>query len=170
LAGAALFTAVAQRRLGGSLLTPANALTLSRAGAAAVVAARPGSRAGWAALVMGATLTDWLDGPLARSRGATPLGAVLDLEADSWLTLWSAVAAYRCRSLPAWSLLPPTFRYLMRLVRRRPPRHEPWRRAAGTAQMLVLAGALSPWRRLRGLAARVALPAQVLAFAAEATG
>jgi phosphatidylglycerophosphate synthase len=170
LAGAALFTAIARRRLGGPLLTPANALTLSRAAAAALVAARPGSRLGWAALVAGATASDWLDGPLARRRGATRLGAVLDLEADSWLTLWSAIAAYRCRALPAWSLLPPTLRYAVMLVRRRPPRPDRWRRAAGTGQMLVLAGALSPWRRVRSAVVRFALPAQALALAAEATG
>src|SRR5438309_6001329 len=99
LGAAAVFAITAQRRLGGTLLTPANVVTLSRAGAAAVLAAAPGKTVAWAALVAGATLADWLDGPLARRRGATPLGAVLDLEADSWLTLWAAIAAYRCGTL-----------------------------------------------------------------------
>ncbi len=43
---------------------------------------------GWGAMVWGATLSDWLDGPLARHAGtAGDLGRPFDLEADSLLTL-----------------------------------------------------------------------------------
>jgi phosphatidylglycerophosphate synthase len=167
---AAVFVAVAHGRVGGPLLTPANVLTLTRVGAAALLAAAPASRRAWAGLVLGSTLSDWLDGPVARRFGASRLGAVLDLEADSWLTLWAAVAAYRTGALPGWSLLPPSLRYLLYLSRRRPPHRAAWRHAAGTAQMVVLGGALSPWRRLRRASVWAALPAQVLALCAEATG
>jgi phosphatidylglycerophosphate synthase len=167
---AAVFVAVAHRRLGGPLLTPANALTLSRAAAAALLAAEPATRRAWAGLVLGATLTDWVDGPVARRFGASRLGAVLDLEADSWLTLWAAIAAYRTGVLGGWSLLPPALRYALFLARRRAPRRAGWRQVAGTGQMLVLGGALSPWKSTRVVAARLALPAQLLALCAEATG
>ena len=43
---------------------------------------------GWLMPLLG--VTDWLDGSLARRAGPTRLGSVLDIEADSWLTLWSA--------------------------------------------------------------------------------
>ena len=126
-------------------------------------------QAAWAGLVVGATLTDWLDGPLARRAGPTRLGAVLDLEADSWLTLWAAIAAYRTGSLSGWSLLPPALRYVLRLARGRPPKSTVRHRAAGSGQMIVLMSALSPWPSLRRLAARIAVPVQALALAAEAT-
>ena len=56
--------------------------------------------------------SDWLDGRLARLDGATSLGALLDIEADSWLSLWAAAAAHRAGDLPALSLLPPVVRPL----------------------------------------------------------
>ena len=67
--------------------------------------------------------SDWLDGRLARLDGATSLGALLDIEADSWLSLWAAAAAYRAGDLPALSLLPPVVRYVIPglLVRYRCP-------------------------------------------------
>ena len=70
--------------------------------------------AGWVAVLAtlcGATLSDWLDGPLARHYGPTRLGAVLDIEADSWLTMWAAAAAVAWGELPHWCLLAPLLHY-----------------------------------------------------------
>jgi phosphatidylglycerophosphate synthase len=140
-----VFTAVAARRLGGPVLTAPNLLTLSRAGAAAMACGTAFSGAGrrstLVALLLGCTVCDWLDGPLARRRGPTRLGAVLDLEADSWLTLWAAVAAYRLGGLPAIGLLAPALRYP--LIAGGSVRHRPWHRAAGVAQMTVILWALA---------------------------
>lgn len=119
--------------------------------------------------LLSATAADWLDGPLARRQpgGATEQGALLDIEADSWLTLWCALAAVATRRLPAWCLLPPVARYARRIFHMRPHRH--WQRAAGALQMAVLLGALAPSRRLRR-PARALLPvaaaAQLAALAA----
>ncbi|HET8629709.1 MAG TPA: CDP-alcohol phosphatidyltransferase family protein [Thermomicrobiales bacterium] len=149
------------RRVGPARASPADLLTLGRAGCAAVLAglvaagvrdrAGPAGRLGWLAAVAGATVTDWLDGPLARRAGATPLGAVLDIEADSWLTLWCAVAAARWGDLPGWGALPPLLRYgraLLDLAAGRPPaRGRPgWNRATGVAQMALFLAALAPPR------------------------
>lgn len=179
---AAAFVLVARARTPGPLWTLANALTLSRGVAAAGLAAdavnRRRRRATWIALVIGCTLTDWLDGPVARRRGPTRLGAILDLEADSWLTLWAAVAAWRSRALPAWCLAPPVLRYPVRVLcaahRRMGAR--PWQRAAGAVQMCVFCAALAPWKRARaasrrlvGLSAAVQLAALAAEFRAQAT-
>ena len=76
-------------------LDAVDALTLSRGVAASIVAASAlvgrrdrRSYAAWIAwplAVSGSTLTDWIDGPLARGRGRGPtrLGRVLDLELDA---------------------------------------------------------------------------------------
>jgi phosphatidylglycerophosphate synthase len=161
-------------------LTPANLLTLSRVGAAAWLcgyAARPrpgrARTVAWLTLLWGATITDWLDGPLARRLGPTALGAVLDLEADSWLTLWAAVAAWRGGSLPAAGLAAPILRYAVRWRRgiNVPMATAPWQKAAGAAQMAVLAGALAPSRSVRSLAGALspfASIAQLVALAADA--
>jgi hypothetical protein len=115
------------RRAGGGPHTPgvADALTLSRATAAAVLPAilasgildRTGlaGRLCWGSLLWGETVSDWFDGTLARRPGATPLGATLDMESDSWLTLWAAIAAV------AWGDLPPACRRGHRRVQSRTP-------------------------------------------------
>lgn len=168
---AAAFTSLVARRLGGSVLTAPNLLTLSRAGAAAMLCGTAfsgrGRRAGFWALLAGCTVCDWLDGPMARRLGPSRLGVVLDIEADSWLTLWGAVAGVRLRRLPAASLLPPVLRYPT--VAGRPVRLRHWQRAAGVAQMVVLASALSPWRPPRPVAVAVAV-LQAGALAASALG
>ncbi len=174
LAAAAAFTAVAARRLGGPVLTAPNLLTLSRAGAAAMACGTAfsgrGRRVALAALLMGCTVCDWLDGPLARRLGPTPLGAALDLEADSWLTLWGSVAAFRLGGLPAVSLLPPALRYPQHLVAGAgvaPLR--PWQRAAGVAQMAVIAWGLTSRRPPRAVVAMAAC-GQLAALAAGLSG
>ena len=146
-----------------------NLLTLSRAVPAAMlcgtVFSGRGRRPGLWALLLGCTVCDWLDGPLARRLGPTRLGAVLDLEADSWLTLWGAVASVRLGRLPVVCLLPPALRYPASAGRPSTPRW--WERAAGIAQMVVIAAALSRWRPHRALAAAVAV-AQLAALVAGA--
>jgi phosphatidylglycerophosphate synthase len=171
LSAAAAFTALAARRLGGPVLTGPNLLTLSRVGAAAMLCGTAfsgrGRRAAFWALLAGCTVLDWLDGPLARRLGTSSLGAVLDIEADSWLTLWGAVAAFRLGRLPGASLVPPALRYP--LVAGRPTRMRPWQRAAGAAQMVVIAGALALRRPARALAGAVAM-VQMGALVAGAVG
>ena len=103
-------------------LDPVDALTLSRGLAASIVAAaaiagphdrrRYATRIAWPLALGGSTLTDWIDGPLARRRGPTRLGRVLDLELDSWLTLATTLAGTRLGTLDAICLVTPSLRYL----------------------------------------------------------
>ena len=155
--------------------SPADLLTHSRATTGSVLAglvasgvrdrAGAAGRLAWAGTLVAVTASDWLDGPLARRAGPTRLGRALDIEADSWLTLWSAAAAVAWGDLPRWCLLPPLLRYGHPLLDvrdgRLPSGGGPWwSRAAGTAQMLLVAAALAPFRqpgRAR-LLARLAAP------------
>jgi len=143
-------------------------LTLGRAGAAAMACGTAfsgrGRRTTLAALLLGCTVCDWLDGPLARRLGPTRLGAALDLEADSWLTLWGAVAAFRLGRLPGIGLLPPALRYP--LVAGKGARLRPWQRAAGVAQMVMIAWALTGRTPPRALVEAVAA-AQLAALTAS---
>jgi phosphatidylglycerophosphate synthase len=105
-------------------LDAVDALTLSRGLAASIVAASAlagprdrrsyAARIAWPLAVSGSTLTDWIDGPLARRRGRGPtrLGRVLDLELDSWLTLATTFAGTRLGTLDAICLVTPSLRYL----------------------------------------------------------
>ncbi len=91
------------------------------AGAAASGVRDRGSFAGrlaWPLALCGATLTDWIDGPLARRRGRGPtrLGRVLDLELDSWLTVATALAGARLGSLHPLCLGTPSLRYAAMLT------------------------------------------------------
>jgi phosphatidylglycerophosphate synthase len=105
-------------------LDAVDALTLSRGLAASIVAAaalagardrrRYAAKLAWPLALAGSTLTDWIDGPLARRRGRGPtrLGRVLDLELDSWLTLATTFAGTRLGTLDAICLITPSLRYL----------------------------------------------------------
>jgi len=154
------------------VVTVPNALTLSRAGAAAMACGTAFSGAGrrstLVALLFGCTVCDWLDGPLARRLGPTRLGALLDIEADSWLTLWGAAAAYRVGGLPGGALLAPALRYP--LVAGAPggrPPHRAWQRAAGVAQMGVIVWGLTGRRAPRVPTVAVAA-GQLAALGADA--
>jgi phosphatidylglycerophosphate synthase len=151
------------------VLTAPNALTLGRAAAAAMAcgtaASGRGRRSTLAAVLLGCTVCDWLDGPLARRLGPTPLGAALDIEADSWLTLWGAAAAFRVGGLPGIGLLAPALRYP--LAAGAAAHHRPWQRVAGVAQMAVIAWALTGRKPPRRVAEAVAA-AQLAALTASA--
>ncbi len=103
----------------------------------------------WALVVLTATVSDWLDGPLGRREGATLFGSSLDIESDSWLTLWSAVAAILLGGLPWIVLLPPVVRYIHPLLALRagkvPVGGGPWwSRVTGMTQMALLLAAFAP--------------------------
>jgi phosphatidylglycerophosphate synthase len=107
---------------------------------------------GWIALIYGAIVSDWLDGPIARRLGTSEAGAMFDIEADSWLTLCSSAAAVTSGGLPAYVVAPPIVRYLRlaALRRYRPYRQlvsgDPlWTRHIGMAQMTLFIAALAPF-------------------------
>src|SRR5262249_17808422 len=106
-------------------------------------------------------------GPGGGRGGTGRPGGVGASEADSWLTLWGAVAGFRLGRLPAASLVPPALRYPLNAGR--PSRLRPWQRAAGIAQMVVIAGALTRRRPPRALARTVAV-VQMGALIAGAVG
>lgn len=140
-----------------------DAMTLSRGAAAALllgvhtsgVRCRTGFAGwlGWGSLVYGSVVCDWLDGPIARRLGATsPLGALLDLEGDSWLTLVTASSAVTWGGLPEYCVVAPLARYalLIEAMRRIPYERiymdEPaWARPLGIAQMSLFTAALAPF-------------------------
>ena len=99
--------------------------------------------------VFSATIVDWLDGPIARHEGPTRIGAVLDIESDSWLTLWCAGAAVAWGGLPWIVLLAPLVRYIHPLLDLRagepPSGGGPWwSRVTGMTQMALLLAAIAP--------------------------
>jgi phosphatidylglycerophosphate synthase len=158
-------------------LTPVDAMTLSRGLAAAVLVGLvvSGTRhrsglagwLGWISLVYGSIVCDWLDGPIARRLGMTSeLGALLDLESDSWLTLASASSATAWGGLPAFCMAAPLARYalLMAALRKIPYEQiyadEPaWARPFGIAQMTLFTAATAPFGGpLTRAAVRLATP------------
>ncbi|HEV3102048.1 MAG TPA: CDP-alcohol phosphatidyltransferase family protein [Candidatus Dormibacteraeota bacterium] len=158
-------------------LSAVDAMTLSRGAAAALllgvhasgVRCRTGFAGwlGWASLVYGSVVCDWLDGPIARRLGATsPLGALLDLEGDSWLTLVTASSAVTWGGLPRYCVAAPLARYaLLILALRRVPYErvyadEPtWARPIGIGQMSLFTAALAPFGAARTqLVVRLAAP------------
>ena len=161
LAQQALVGVAASRK--NARLSAVDAMTLSRGVAAAVlvgllvsgVRARTGPAGwlGWGSMVYGSILCDWLDGPIARRLGATSeLGALLDLEGDSWLTLTTASSAAAWGGLPPYSVAAPLMRYalLVAAMRRIPYKRiyaeEPaWVRPLGIAQMALFTAALAPF-------------------------
>jgi phosphatidylglycerophosphate synthase len=154
-----VFMLAMRRRIGPERSSLADLLTLFRADSAALLAGlvvaglqdRTSGAGNLAmlALVIGASACDWLDGPLARRFGPTKLGAVLDIESDSWLTLWSAVAACAWGGLPWFVIIPPLLHYLHPIQALRhghlPKGGGPaWSRVTGVAQMLLIAATLLP--------------------------
>ncbi len=132
----------------------ANALTAARAIAGLVLIARPSF-----ALLAFAVATDWIDGSLARRGGDASYGARFDLEADSLLTLGTAIAAVRSGA-PVLALVAPVARYATVSVRdpRSLSRGEVFLdRATGGPLMAVLIAWLAPrpLSRLRALTAPV---------------
>ena len=158
-------------------MTPVDAMTLSRGFAAAVLVGlvtsgvhrRSGLAGwlGWGSLVYGSIVCDWLDGPIARRLGATSeLGALLDLESDSWLTLAAGSSAVACGNLPAYCLAAPLTRYALLIAALRTIpykqiyRGEPaWARPLGISQMALFTAALAPFGGAgTRLAVRLAAP------------
>jgi phosphatidylglycerophosphate synthase len=154
-----LFIVAMRRRIGPETPSPADYLTMARAAIGATLAAlvvvgfsQRLSLTGvlaWVGALVGATALDWLDGPLARRLGATRLGAVLDIEADSWLTLWCAAGAVAWGDLPWWVVVPAAARYAhpaLALARGGLPAGGGpwWGRVTGVAQMALLLVALAP--------------------------
>jgi phosphatidylglycerophosphate synthase len=134
----------------------ANVLTAARAVASVLLIARPSL-----ALVAFAIATDWIDGSLARRGGQRSYGARFDLEADSLLTLGTAIAAVRSGA-PMLALVAPVARYAVVGVRDPATlsRGEVFLdRATGAPLMAVLIAWLAPSRfsALRGLIGPVTL-------------
>ena len=154
-----LLVGALQHRVGRKPFTLADALTRGRfaTGTMLVALAIAGFRArvtlaggiAWGIALLAATLLDWLDGPIARRVGPTRLGGALDIEADSWLTLSTAVAVVVFGGLPWWVLAPPLLRYIHPvrawLAGDVPAGGGPWwARVTGVAQMALLLAALAP--------------------------
>jgi phosphatidylglycerophosphate synthase len=154
-----VFIAAMIRRIGPEKRSLADALTLSRAVCAAALAALvisgvsdragPAGWIAWLLVLYAATLSDWVDGPLARRAGPTLLGGVLDIESDSWLTLWAAVGAVVWGGLPWLVLVPPIVRYAQPMLAlpqgELPAGGGPWwGRVTGVAQMALFILALAP--------------------------
>lgn len=164
-------------------LTAVDLLTLSRGVAAAVLVGLtasgirdrrgPAGWLGWGALLYGSILCDWLDGPIARRTGTSELGALFDLELDSWLTLCTGGAAIAWGDLPPATAGAPVLRYVLLFTALRSKRYEElhrnepgWVRPVGIGQMLLFIAALAPfggratWEVLRFISP-VAPPIQI---------
>lgn len=173
-----------RRRIGPEPANPADLLTGYRAVCAAgiltAVATGPAVRTEgqqrrlFVLAVLASTVTDWCDGPLARRFGPTQLGAVMDIEADSLLTLALAAAAVRWGRLSRLALIPPLVRYsdLVRTVRDGAIFTGDaiwWCRASGSAQMLcfLLALVLSHQQHSTSRLRRVAIVVSVTQLATQ---
>jgi phosphatidylglycerophosphate synthase len=171
-----VFLSAMIRKIGPEQSSLADALTLSRAATGAVLAGLVASgirdrngTAGWIGWLMPLLgVTDWLDGPLARRAGPTYLRGVLDIEADSWLTLWSAAGAVAWGNLPRWCLLPPIIHYLDPLLALKqgklPQGGGPWwYRMVGASQMALLIVALAPinWKQRKHILTAISLPVSI---------
>ncbi|HEY1348818.1 MAG TPA: CDP-alcohol phosphatidyltransferase family protein [Ktedonobacteraceae bacterium] len=175
------FLAAMIHKTGTKQVSLADVMTLSRAATGAMLAGLVASgirdrtglagKLSWSLILLEATAIDWLDGPLARLIGPSQLGGVMDIEADSWLTLWAAISAAQWADLPRWCLLPPIIRYLdpmLALNRGKLPRGGGpwWSRLTGTSQMVLFLAALAPlqghWReRVKRMVQMAALPVSV---------
>lgn len=178
LAAQHMYVTAMMRKTGAGQASLADMLTLWRTSAGSALAGLVASgirdrtgRAGqmsWSLILLGATVSDWLDGPIARRVGTTRLGSVLDIEADSWLTLWSAASAVAWGDLRYLCLLPPMLRYVEPLVDLRrgrlPQGGGPWwSRLTGSSQMILFLTALAPinWRWRKRVLAFTQLPVSV---------
>jgi phosphatidylglycerophosphate synthase len=184
-----------RRRRAGPLrgLDAVDGLTLARSAAAGVIAGALASgerrrRAlpawmAWICLLPSVTLLDWIDGPLARRRATDGVGMVLDLESDSWVTLWTSLAGVTWGELPGVAAGPAIARYALPIVAWRRGSYARladagrswWSRAAGIAQMTTFIVALAPFagarsRALARAAAFVSAPAQLLAVGSLLSG
>jgi len=158
-------------------LTLVDAMTLSRGLAAGLMIGLvasgvrdrtgPAGWLGWGSMLYGSIVCDWLDGPIARRTGATSdLGALLDLESDSWLTLAASASAATSGGLPAFCMAAPLARYIFLLsaLRKIPYSQiysgEPaWARQTGIAQGALFTAALAPFGgRFTRAALRFAAP------------
>lgn len=133
----------------------ADAFSVFRALCGVLVAVRPS-----VLVVCFGVISDWVDGPLARRFGPSPYGPRLDLEADSLLTLGTAIAALR-RGAPPIALLAPVARYAIAPMRPHlTPDERKWDQITGVGQMLVLTLAIArtpfAWLVVPVSAARVA--------------
>jgi phosphatidylglycerophosphate synthase len=170
-----IFIAAMIRRIGTEKHSLADAITLSRgvstAALAGIVISGVSDRVGaagwlaWLLVLYAATLSDWVDGPLARRAGPTLLGGVLDIEFDSWLTLWSGIAAVVWGGLPWLVLIPPLLRYVQPVLALRqgdlPAGGGPWwSRMTGVAQMALFILALTPidWPQREAMLGVIAWP------------
>jgi CDP-alcohol phosphatidyltransferase len=101
----------------------------------------------WAMLLAACTVADWFDGPLARrEETASPYGAWLDREMDSWLTFALAIVTVHNGALPALVVAAPALTLIA------PPRHHSHAVPAqliGGIQMTVLLTALTPIEDIR---------------------
>lgn len=155
-----IFVAAMIRRIGPEKHSLADIITLSRGVSAALLAAivisgttdraGPSGWLAWLLVLYAATVSDWVDGPLARRAGPTLLGGVLDIEFDSWLTLWSGIAAVAWGGLPWLVFLPPLLHYIQLVLALRqgalPAGGGPWwSRVTGVAQMALFILALAPF-------------------------
>ena len=159
-------------------------MTLSRGFAAAVLVGLVASGVrhrtglagwlGWISLLYGSIVCDWLDGPIARRLGMTSeLGALLDLESDSWLTLAAASSASAWGGLPGYCMSAPLARYALLLAALRKIPYEQvyvdepaWARPFGIAQMALFTAAMAPFggagtRRAVRLATPIVAPLQL---------
>ena len=141
---------------------PADSLTLARGAVAAHLAGvagcalrdrSPARRPGATGVIVAATCLDWIDGRTARRLGGnSEWGSMLDLEVDSWLTLWTGIAAVVAGGLPRAVTAAPSSRYLLmrRLMHGEDARHRHawWVRGAGVLQMLLFVAALARSERL----------------------
>jgi phosphatidylglycerophosphate synthase len=160
-------------------------MTLSRGFAAAVLVGLVASGVrhrtglagwlGWISLLYGSIVCDWLDGPIARRLGMTSeLGALLDLESDSWLTLAAASSASAWGGLPGYCMSAPLARYALLLAALRKIPYEQvyvdepaWARPFGIAQMALFTASMAPFggagtRRAVRLATPIVAPLQLV--------
>jgi phosphatidylglycerophosphate synthase len=170
-----LVAAAAERK--SARVTPVDAMTLSRGLAAALLVGLLASGVrhrngfagwmGWSSMVYGSIVCDWLDGPIARRTGVTSeLGALLDLESDSWLTLAAGASATAWGGLPIYCVAAPLMRYILLLVALRKLPYSkiyasepPWARQTGIAQGALFTAALAPFGgRATRFGLRVATP------------
>lgn len=143
--------------------------------AAGIAPFLPDPWAAWSAVIVLALveLTDFFDGRLARRRGATPFGAVWDMENDAFFALALSFAAWQIVGIPIVVLLIGLMRYLYFLVFRvegDPPGENPFykmfARSTTATLMIALIVVFAPVlpHGVRGAIVYGALGMQVISF------